>query len=330
MGDIRQNWEMTQSSLTVDTARTKAAKNFALKPGSIVDLVAPGSTSPIDEVSRGIKLLESWGLRPRLPKKLQKNFLYHSNTDINRFQFLSEALLNEESDAVWCLRGGYGSVRLVPMLNQLNKPKRRKLFIGISDVTSIHLFLNQKWKWPTLHGPVVVKIGSDKISAAGRNEIKKIVFGEKEYVSFKNLRPLNQSATKAESRLIAGKIFGGNLMTLQSSIGTVCSLDCRDRILFIEEISERGYRVDRMLTHLLQAGCLKGVKAVVIGEFMGGDEPHAKINLVKPALKRFCQESDFPVFGYLPVGHSNIQMTLPFGTEATIKSGVLHVSTGVF
>jgi muramoyltetrapeptide carboxypeptidase len=298
-----------------------------LQAGDLVDVVAPGSSCKPDEIKRAVEVLHSWGLRARLPELANRSYLYHAQTDEVRLKLLKDALFAKDSAAVWCLRGGYGSNRLIPHL-PTRAPSRTKLFVGLSDITSVQLFLTQVWKWPSLHGPVLARLGSGDLGARGKKEIRQLVFGELEELEFLKMKALNSAARSAGR--ITGEVTGGNLMTLQSAIGTPFQMSAKNRLVFLEEVSERGYRVDRMLYHLLSSGSLKGAKAILLGEFVGGEEPGSeKKNFVKAALQRFAEDVSVPVFGGLPVGHGYPQRTMPFGTPAVIQKNNLHVKGGV-
>ena len=127
-----------------------------------------------------------------------------SNNDRARFEQLRAALEAPDSRAVWCLRGGYGSLRLIPELVKIKLPDiPAKLFIGISDITSIYLYLNQAWQWPTIHGPLLDRLGKGLAKPKFERELMKVVFGEITELEFPRLRPLNAAAQKSahDSRL---------------------------------------------------------------------------------------------------------------------------------
>lgn len=297
-----------------------AYKGWApLEKGDLVEIIAPGSSCHIDGLNGGLKFLESWGLTPKLPHKMFDKDVICSNTDENRFGQLKEALLAEDSKAVWCVRGGYGSNRLIPELVKLKKPKGPpKLFIGYSDITTLHVFLNEQWGWPTIHGPMIDRIGRGLILEKELKELHGLFFGAKQDVVFKGLKPLNAAAKKATT--IKGAVTGGNLMTLQSSIGTKAPWNTKGKIIFIEEIDERGYRVDRLFEHLRQTGAFDKAKAVILGEFVGGHEADGTTR-VPSVLKRFAEHVSIPVLAGVEAGHGDLQRPVPFGTEAVLKMG---------
>jgi muramoyltetrapeptide carboxypeptidase len=238
---------------------------------------------------------------------------------------LQKALNSKESKAIWCLRGGYGANRLIPALAKMKKPSIQKALIGYSDITSLHILFQQKWHWTVFHGPLLETMISGRLSPNQSEEARRVLFGEVKEQSFK-LEPMNSSAKKAKK--IQAKLAGGNLVVVQSTIGTLGQLSLKDKILVLEEIGERGYRVDRMLEHLEQANILKGCKAIIFGNFLAGDERDGK-NFVKFAIDRFAQKNSIPCFSGLEIGHGEQCRLLPLGTPAVLEKSVLKVSSGV-
>jgi muramoyltetrapeptide carboxypeptidase len=302
-----------------------------LEKGDIVDIVAPGSGVPQDVLEAAKMTVQSFGFNPRIPEDILRPYLFHSHFDEARAAQLLEALSAKDSKAVWALRGGYGSLRLVPELMKARKPRRTKLFIGISDMSSVHLFLNQEWKWPSLHASLLDRVARGRVPADIVQEMKSILSGELLQVQHKNLKALNQNAESAE---LEGPLRGGNLTTLQSHIGTELSPKFRDSILFLEDIGERGYRVDRMLEHFTQSQTLKGCLGVVFGHFTECQEPSSAgepgPDLVPKALERFAElHPDLPVWTGVESGHGERLRPLPFGTDAVLRNSVLTIQTGV-
>jgi len=241
-----------------------------------------------------------------------------ANTDEERFAQLRAALFSD-SRAIWCVRGGYGANRLIPQLARLKKPSGApKLFMGFSDITTLHVFLNQQWGWPTIHGPMVDRIGRGLILEPQLSELHDLYFGDSQDVVFQGLKPMNAAARK--SRVVRGPVTGGNLMTLQSTIGTRAPWETRGRIVFLEEIDERGYRVDRLLEHLAQTGHFAKARAVILGEFLGGEESDGR-SRVPDVLQRFADSLSIPVLSGVEAGHGDMQRPIPFETMASLTCG---------
>lgn len=289
----------------------------ALKKGDLVDIVSPGSSSRLDDVKLSVELLTSWGLFVRLPEETFEEHPFHSNEDQIRLRLFKKAISSKDSQAVWCLRGGYGANRLLPELLKMKAPTRAKPLIGYSDVTSLLLLLTQKWKWTSFHGPLLESLISGRLPAQQVEECRQVLFGEKTELQYP-LLPLNKAALKLKKQ--QGSVIGGNLVVLQSSLGTPLPLKTKGKILFLEEIGERGYRVDRMLEQLSQSGALTGCQAILFGDFLGGDEKD-QTNFVKYAIERFAVQTKIPCFDGFEVGHGSKNRILPLGPKATLMGG---------
>jgi muramoyltetrapeptide carboxypeptidase len=288
-----------------------------LRPGDVVEVVAPGFRCPPESLRAGVAFLRRLGLKPRVPRTLFGADLLCANSDRKRFEHLRRALAAPDSRCVWCIRGGYGAIRLVEPLMRSGRPRRRKLFIGYSDATTLHYLLNQHWNWPSLHGPLLDRLGSGTVRAEQLEELRAVLFGAAGEVTFAQLTPLNAAAR--QRRTVTAKLFGGNLTVLQTIVGT--ALERRPRgILFLEDVGERGYRVDRMLQHLSQAGVFRGVRAVVFGAFVGGRESDGR-TLVPAVLERFARERPFPVLMGMQAGHGEHQRPVFLGTRAELACG---------
>lgn len=290
----------------------------------LVDVVAPGSSTNIQDIQKSALVLADHGFKLRIPPRTLKPHLYLSNNDEARFQFLKKALENPDSDIIWCMRGGYGSNRLMPMLEKMKKPRKKKLFIGISDVTSIHSFLNQEWGWSTLHACLLDRIGKGTIREHDLKTILQVIRGQKDVLSYK-IKPLNIQAKKTLH--LEGYLRGGNLMTFQSLIGTASQPRLGGRILFLEELSERAYRIDRILQHLSQSGTLRSLRGVVFGQFTDCVERDGKI-LWPKTLKEWAQVQPFPVWQGLPCGHDVPQKPLFLNTHTEIRKHILYNFVG--
>jgi muramoyltetrapeptide carboxypeptidase len=194
----------------------------------------------------------------------------------------------------------------------------------------LHLFLNQNWQWPTIHGPLLDRLGKGQTVPRYARELRDLVFGKTDEIRFAKLKPMNEAARKTGN--IRAQVSGGNLITLQSSIGTKVHWQTAGQILFFEELGERGYRIDRALEHFAQTGIFAKCKGVIFGDFNGGDEP-AGGNKVQAVLKDFASAQKFPVLKGLQSGHAKIQRPLPFHTPSVLKlssgGGELICSTGV-
>ena len=292
-----------------------------LQKGDLIDIIAPGSACSSEHLQSAVLWVEKNGFKARYHPDILKPQKYLAQTDAFRFESLKKSLFSKDSKAVWCLRGGYGSFRLWPELLKMKKPKSTKLLIGLSDVTSLHQFLNQKWNWVSLHASLLDRLGQDKVPDFVEKEILSCLQNIKVNSEFKSLKPLNKYAFS--NKKIKGVVQGGNLATFMVSVGTAMQIKSQKNkkvILFFEDIGERGYKVDRFLNHLKQAQIFKSVSAVVFGDFTDCKEANG-LDLVPETLKDFAETLKIPVFSGVQSGHGEIQRPLFFNTSATLTCG---------
>ena len=284
-----------------------------IKPGDYVEIIAPASRCT-DKLLGDLKeLLGSWQLNCIVDKNIFGEDLLCANSDEARFSSLKNALLNSETKAIICARGGYGCMRLIPELTKIKPPSSPKLFVGMSDITALSLYLQQQWQWPSIHGALAL----DKFSSESITRLKSILFGDVQEIVLQG-SPLNTAAS--EIHTIETLITGGNLCLVQASIGTIWQINGRNKIIFLEEIGERGYRIDRMLEHLQQASVFQGAAAIVFGDFIEGNEPDGS-TLVNPVLARFAERCPIPVIQIAGVGHGRINFPLFLGTKTLLQLG---------
>lgn len=261
--------------------------------------------------------LRGLGVKPRVPRTIFGKDLLCANSDARRLAHLRRALEAPDSACVWCIRAGYGAIRLIEPLRRMRPPRRPKLFVGYSDATTLHFLLNQHWGWPSLHGPLLDRLGRGPVPPDELEELRDVLFGSRRSVTFESLTPLNTAARRRQ--VVRSRVFGGNLSILQTLLGTPLQRSPR-RILFLEDVGERGYRIDRMLQHLAQAGALRGAQAIVFGAFIGGGEADGR-NLIPQVLQRFAREQRMPVLQGMLAGHGEHQRPVFFNTAAELRCG---------
>jgi muramoyltetrapeptide carboxypeptidase len=286
-----------------------------LKKNDLVCVISPGSRAKEENVQKALSVLQSWGLRTELLDGQFGDHPYLANSDEVRWEHLKSSLLRSDCKAIWCTRGGYGANRLLPHLKKLKVPKKFKWVIGYSDVTSLHLFLNQKWKWPSLHAPLLETLADDKLQSQDLLALKNMLFGT--FTHFKiPLQGLNEASKLKKDK--TALLTGGNLTVVQSACGTFYQLKAKNKILFFEDIGERGYRIDRALVQLAHSGCLDQCAAILFGDFSLGNEPNGS-NYVEQALREFAASTKIPCFSHLPVGHGSRNFPMPVGTKVTLR-----------
>ncbi len=265
-------------------------------------------------VASGFKLNEedikaslSWWLRQGIlierigEISFKKDLLCSSNLE-SRIQELKQAFSKKiSSKIVWALRGGYGMQEVIPYLKPSDF-KTKKTYIGFSDCTSLHYYLNKNLGLSSIHGPHVSAAFQKLNNIDINNKINILLRNPYIYSdTFKKLRLLN---TSTKNKILA-KLIGGNLTTLVSIIGTKIDKGSKGDILFLEEVEEPAYKINRMLTHLNQSEFLSGVKAIVFGHFSHSNKKQEQ--LIKKVLKRWALNQKFPVLSGLQAGHIHLK-----------------------
>ncbi|MBL7545357.1 MAG: LD-carboxypeptidase [Bdellovibrionaceae bacterium] len=284
-----------------------------------IAVVAPGFPSRVDVQKKFKEFAHAHSneFEFDIPKKIiQKNPMF-SNGESQRAEFIVNAMSDDRVDVVWCLRGGYGSLPLLKYLKAMPKPKKKKLLVGLSDITSLHLFVNEFWGWTSVHGSNLDRWIAREIPGSVLKALVAIVKNESERSHYKNIKPLNDLAKK-QVKSIRAPLTGGNLVTLCSHLGTPFQTSFKNRFLFLEEIGERAYRIDRLLTQLQLSGVLKGCSGILLGQFTSCLEPDGK-KLWPWVVKEWAKNVGVPVFGGVPSGHEKAQWPLSFGTPAEVK-----------
>ena len=285
----------------------------------IIDLVATGSKKDHISLKGAIQFIESIGYIPRVSTTIFGEHPLYVNQDEVRLQNLVDALYAEDSDIIWCLRGGSGTTRLIPPLFKLNKPSKPKKLIGLSDVTALLLFLSQQWGWPVIHGPTAHYAGTHFLTPDALEKIVGLIKGTLTELSYNGLVPLNERAH--QNQIIEANITGGNLSLIEYSIGTSWQILSPDHILFLEDINEEAYRLAERLEHLQQAGIFREVRALLFGDFSHQDPAKNHPELIDFVLNDFATKINIPCFKNLPVGHVKYCCPLIMNEHVQLTTG---------
>ena len=307
-----------------------------LKPGDIIDIVAtaPGvSTQTLEQDLNAIKkFILELGFTPRFNiKKIATSAEFFDDNGLKiRQEELIEALVNNSSKAIWFLRGGYGAFKLLDGLNDLVIPAIPKLLIGFSDLNAIHIWINKKWGWPSLHYRNLYDFRNDQ-DFADLGTFKQIISGKLKQVIYSNLIALNELAKTTHE--IEGCITGGTIQVLQAGIGLSWQFDAENKILFFEEVFDRGVRIDRALYQFKQLKLFDKAKAIIFGDIVCGSEGDGSKNC-EQAIKYFAENINIPVYSIADIGHAHLNFPLPLNTAARIKkindSASIEVTSGGF
>ncbi len=304
--------------------RKKIIKPKRLKKGDTLGVIAPSSSLPPHVVEKAIANLEGLGFKLKLGKNCRNQHGYLAGTDAERLEDLHWAFSDPEVDAVWCIRGGYGATRLLPHIDYKLIKKNPKIFIGYSDITALHVAIFQYTGLVTFHGPVGTSDYTDYTKEHVWNALMNPTHPYKVELSAENQA---QASNLFKTEVITpgkcrGQLIGGNLSLLSAMDGTpnaLCNL--KGKILFLEDIDERPYRVDRMLVQMLQSHNFKELAGIALGVFEGcNPKPDENSLSLMACFKDLLGGLGIPVFYGLSFGHISNQFTLPVGIEAELDT----------
>lgn len=285
----------------------------ALKPGDRIAIVAPASGCPTDEVERGAEEIRRLGFEAVYTASLFDRGLFTAGSPQTRAAAFTEAWTDPSIAALIAVRGGYGSVQILPLLQGVEPARTPKLFIGYSDTTSITSWLTCQCGTTALHGPMIDRRLSR--GPAGYDESSFLALLQ----DGADLALLPDGLIVVQAGEVSGPIFGGTITQLTASLGTPYAFDPPEGcVLFLEDVDERPYRLDRMLTQLRLAGILGRARALVFGEMRGCDEPNGAVT-ARDAIHAFVQGFPGPVIVGFPSGHTAGPMwTLPLGVRVRV------------
>lgn len=285
--------------------------NF-IQQNDIVGIVSTARKISLEEIQPAIDLLESWNLRVRIGKTIGLEDNQFAGTDGERTQDFQDMLDDDEVKAIWCARGGYGTIRIIDDLDFSKFKKNPKWIIGYSDVTVLHNHINNLG-YETIHATMPVDLSKNTLEAI--ISLKEALFGKPLQYSFKTDK-LNKLG-KAECELI-----GGNLSMLYSLLGSETAIDTDGKILFIEDLDEYLYHMDRMMQNLKRNGYFDNLKGLIVGSM--SDMNDNKIPFGKTAKQivfDVCKDYDFPICFNFPAGHINDNNALIMGRNVKLEVG---------
>jgi muramoyltetrapeptide carboxypeptidase len=286
----------------------------ALRPGSRIALVAPAGPLAEGAVDRAIDRVRAWGYDPVPGAHARKRHGYLSAPDADRADDFNAALRDDSVDAVWCLRGGYGVMRILPRIDWNALAARPKAVIGFSDITALHLAI-QRLGIVSFHGPHPATHELNDFSRDGL--LRALTSAEAP-----GTLPFPAGAAPAAAitgGAAEGRLVGGNLSLVAATLATPYAIDARGAILFLEEVGEAPYRVDRLLSQLLLAGVLDGVAGVALGGFTEADDDAASPSVLEVLHDRLGGLG-IPVAHGFPFGHVDDNWTLPVGARARLDA----------
>lgn len=297
-----------------------------LQPGDVIGIVAPASPPPDPAtVDQSISLISRLGFKPRLARNVRRRWGFLAGSDRQRADDLMEMFAAPDVRAILCVRGGYGTARLLSLLDYDLVKSNRKIFVGYSDITSLHCAFLVRSGLVSYHGPM---LNSDLVKASLpeatlQSLLRTISCSEAPGSICRGFT--TRSVRTLCSGVASGRLLGGNLTILCAALGTPFLPSFKDKILFFEDVDEVPYRFDRLLTQLLNAGLLQQVAGIAIGTNIRCRDPKArKSTEYRQTLEEVLAERllplGVPVVLGLPFGHTPLNATLPIGCRAILDA----------
>lgn len=285
----------------------------ALKPGDTIGLIAPANYKG-DSADAEVEYLLSRGFKVVYGKSFDSRWYGFGGTDRVRAEDINEMFANKDIDAIFAIRGGYGGIRIVDRIDYDVIKRNPKIFSGYSDVTTLLLAINEKTGLVTYHGPMSSNFKD--IPETTENSFNKTFTSTEPF----NLLEFDDSYYIMKGGRSEGIITGGNLSLIVASLGTPYEIDTDGKILFIEEVNEASYRVDRMLRQLALAGKFKNLKGIIIGDFRNAKQADPTDMTFDEVLQDNFGKLNIPIIRDFKSGHVRPFVTVPIGVKAKIDT----------
>lgn len=304
------------------------ARPARLSQGDVVGLITPATyVADPDKLVIAMRTLDYFGLRVKLGKNVRRRSGYLGGSVEERLEDLHAMFRDPEVKGIFCVRGGYGSAQLLDRIDYELIRRNPKVFVGYSDITALHLAIQKRAGLITFHGPVALS----KFTPYTQDWFRRALFEAKPLGEVGNPSEENPLRPKHVLRAIRagkarGRLVGGNLTLISTTMGTPYEIDTRGAILILEDIDEQPYAIDRMLTQLRLAGKLDEVAGVVFGACVDCKprdyKPSFESSLsLGEVLDEILGRLRVPVLSGLTIGHTEDQLTLPLGVTVTLDAG---------
>lgn len=278
---------------------------------STIGIIAPASPKPRLEIDEKLSSFSDLGFKIKKGTHLYDSHGYLAGKDVDRAKDLNLMYSLKEIDAILCYRGGYGTMRIMSYIDYKLLNSNPKAFVGFSDLTILLNYIADRFKTITFHGPMA---SSDFSEGYTRDSfLKTLTEGYKPYAI---VNPENYPLQSNCDFQAEGRLAGGNLSLIYASLGTPYEINFNNKVLFIEEVGEKPYAIDRMLTALLLSGKLKSCKGIILGQFTDCDDsPEEGSMSFKEVLEDRLTCLNLPIIAGFCSGHSYPNLTLPIGAK---------------
>lgn len=286
-----------------------------LKTGDTIGVVCPSGAMPAENFQTCVNVLQEWGFKVRMGSTPGSQHHYFSGTDEQRLNDLQEMLDDASVNAILCARGGYGLSRIIDDIDFKRFEKDPKWIVGFSDITVLHAHIFKQYKIATLHAPMAAAFNDGQYNNEYVLSLKKALFGERaDYIA----RPHD----KNREGNAKGRLVGGNLAMVAHLVGSSSSFPTRNKILFLEDVGEYLYNIDRMMIQLKRAGMLDELAGMVFGGFTDLKDTTTPFGQdVYEILHHHVKDYDYPVCYDFPVSHEKENYALKIGARYKLSVG---------
>lgn len=291
--------------------------------GSTIGLIAPSSAVEVDKVKESIKAVEHLGYRVKVGPSCYERYGYLSGSDEIRSRDINMMFEDESVDGIFCIRGGYGTIRIMDMIDFDMIKKNPKIFVGYSDITTLHIAFNQLCNFVTYHGPMPSVDMVDSFKDFSRSSLFEQTVNKDSNGEIKN--PKGYNLQTYNGGIAKGQLIGGNLSLIVSTLGTPYEIDTKSKILFIEDIDEEPYSVDRMLSQLRLSGKLDDAAGILIGDFCDCVPRKENSLSLENAIDDVLCKVDKPIIKGIMAGHCAPMITLALGKEIIFDADKLSI-----
>ncbi len=299
-----------------------------LKKGDLIGLISPASTPDnLEKINEAVKYFERLGYRVMVGKNVGKVRGYLAGTDEQRLEDFHSMFLNKEVKAIFCVRGGYGSIRFLDKINFSTIRKNPKIFVGYSDITALQLAIFHKVGLITFAGPMAAVDFSGEVDPFTEENFWKMVTFPKPFGKFKN--PQGERISCLTKGYAKGRLLGGNLSLVCSLLGTPYLPKFDKAVLFLEEVEEKPYRIDRFFAQMKLAKIFDKVSGIVLCNFTDCEEtdPKKKSLSLNDVVSDYFSNLSIPVAYNLIHGHIKSKNTIPIGAMASVdcNKGIIEI-----
>ena len=303
---------------------SKIIKPKRLKSGSTIGLVTPSGPITEQQLEKTVRNIEGLGFKLAYNKtRLLAKKGYLAGRDISRADEINRMFDNKQIDGIWAVRGGYGATRILDMLNYKVIRQNPKVFIGYSDITAIHQAIFKKTNLVSFHGPV----GASEFTDYTKKYVMQLISETSPTMKIEHFAQNEMlenniyNSYVINSGIAEGQLMGGNLTLAASLIGTPYDVSYKNKLVFLEDIGETPYRIDRMITQMISAGKFNNIKGIILGVFLDCETKEFNNSLtLKEMFEDRLSRFNVPIIYGMSFGHIHNQFSLPLGIMARLNT----------